>query len=115
MQDLPTMLNANLKFRAERNWEQFHKPKDVVISLMLEAAEVAEHFQWKSENELAEYIQNHRDEIGAELSDVLYWVLLLAHDLQIDLPQAFQRKMQENARKYPVEKAAGRHTKHTQL
>ena len=115
MGDLKKLIERIIEFREERDWKQFHKPKDVVISLMLEAAEVAEHFQWKNDKEIAAHIEKHRDEIGEELSDVLYWVLLLSHDMGIDLLKAFERKMLKNEKKYPVEKARGKHTKYDKL
>ena len=77
------------KFRDERNWKQFHNPKDLAISLVLEAGEVMEHFQWKSkEGAMGKYIRTHKKEIGEEISDVLYYTLLLAHDLDIDVEKA---------------------------
>jgi NTP pyrophosphatase (non-canonical NTP hydrolase) len=102
-------------FRQKRDWKQFHKPKDVAMSLSLEAAEVVEHFQWKSDEEIEEYTKESKDEIGDELADVFYWVLLLSHDLDIDIAEAFKRKMKENEEKYPVEKAKGSHDKYTDL
>ena len=113
---LSELTKTVIAFRDERNWKQFHKPKDVVISLLLEAAEVAEHFQWKSDDEIRRYVRSTaKNDIGDELADVLYWVLLLAHDLKIDLPASFEAKMRKNAEKYPVEKARNRHTKYTKL
>ena len=115
MSTIQTLKERILDFRDRRNWAQFHKPKDVVLSLMLEAAELAEHFQWKSEEEIQTHVQEQREAIGDELSDVLYWVLLLSHDLGIDIEQAFNRKMDKNEEKYPVEKSKGRHTKYSEL
>jgi dCTP diphosphatase len=102
-------------FRNARDWKQFHNPKDIAMSLMLESAEVLEHFQWKSKEEIEEYIKEHKEEIGEELADVLYWVLLMSHDLDIDLKQAFDKKMKKNEGKYPVDKAKGSHKKYTEL
>ncbi|MBI3335236.1 MAG: nucleotide pyrophosphohydrolase [Candidatus Portnoybacteria bacterium] len=99
-----------LKFRNERNWKQFHNQKDMALSLALEAAEVLEHFQWKNGEELEKYIKAHKRDIGEELCDVLYWVLLMSHELRIDLVKAFNEKMVKNARKYPVEKFRGIHS-----
>lgn len=82
---------------------------------MLEAGEVLEHFQWKSPAEIERYIHTNKREIRDELSDVLYWVLLMAHDLGIDIVRAARRKLAQNKRKYPVKKARGRHTKYTEL
>ncbi|MFA5999815.1 MAG: nucleotide pyrophosphohydrolase [Candidatus Paceibacterota bacterium] len=104
-----------LKFRNARNWKQFHNHKDMAISLALEAAEVLEHFQWKSKEEIEKYIKTNKEDIGEELSDVLYWVLLMSHDLDINLEKTFQKKMKKNAKKYPIKKAKGKNLKYTKL
>lgn len=104
-----------LKFRDARNWKQFHNPKDVAISLSLEASEVLEHFQWKSQEEIIEYVKKNKKEIGKELADVLYWVLLMSHDLGIDIKKSSELKLKENAKKYPIKKSRGKHTKYNQL
>jgi NTP pyrophosphatase (non-canonical NTP hydrolase) len=104
-----------VKFRDARDWKQFHNPKDCAISLSLEASEVLEHFQWKSHEEIALHVKNNKKEIAKELSDVLYWVLLMSHDLGIDIEKAFEIKMKENAKKYPIKKAKGKHTKYNKL
>ena len=100
-------------FRDARDWKQFHNPKDLALSLVLEAAEVLEHFQWKNASELDNYLKSHKDAIAAELVDTLYWVLLMSHDLDIDLGAAFQKKMRENDEKYPEDQAKGKHDKYT--
>ncbi len=115
MSDLKKLTNQILKFRNAREWKDFHYPKDMAISLALEAAEVLEHFQWRTQEEVNEYLKTHRAHIGDELSDVLWWVLLMYHDLKIDPVKAFERKLKENDRKYPVEKARGTHKKYTEL
>lgn len=115
MSDIKKITEKLLKFRKARDWEQFHKPKDLAISLVLEAAEVLEHFQWKSEKEIQEYIKNNKDEVGEELADVFNWVLLLSHDLGVDIIEESKRKIEINTRKYPVEKAKGKHTKYNKL
>ena len=115
MSEFHELTRMILEFRDARNWKVFHKPKDVALSLMLEAAEVAEHFQWKSDEEIAAQLEAARGAVGEELADVLYWVLLLSHDLGIDLKRAFLDKMEKNQRKYPVEKARDRHTKYDRL
>lgn len=113
--DIKDLTDKIVKFRDARNWKQFHNPKDVSLSLVLEATEVLEHFQWKNGTELEEYIKNHKKEIGKELSDVLYWVLLMSHDLNIDIRTVCLEKLHESNRKYPVEKAKGNHKKYTEL
>jgi NTP pyrophosphatase (non-canonical NTP hydrolase) len=104
-----------VEFRDVRDWKQFHNPKDEALSLLLEAAEVLEHFQWKSEEEIDKYIIDSKNDIGEELADVLYWVLLMSHDLNINLADAFEKKLKKSGEKYPVEKAKGNHKKYTQL
>jgi dCTP diphosphatase len=104
-----------IAFRNARDWKKFHKPKDSAISLSLEASEFLEHFQWKDAEEAEVYITTNKKELGEELADVLYWVLLNAHDLDIDLAKAFEEKMKVNEKKYPVDKAKGKHTKYTKL
>ncbi|TSC84802.1 MAG: nucleotide pyrophosphohydrolase [Parcubacteria group bacterium Gr01-1014_13] len=115
MLNLEEVQKKIIAFRDERDWKQFHTPKDMAISLALEAAEVLEHFQWKNEAEMKEYIANHKEEIGDELADVLWWVLLMANDLGIDILEAADKKIDKTALKYPVEKSKGRHTKYTEL
>lgn len=115
MSDIKSLTAKIIKFREERDWEQFHKPKDLALSLTLEAAEVLEHFQWKSNEEIEKYIKTNKDDIGEELADVFYWILLLSYDLKIDLIKTFNKKMKQNAKKYPVEKVKGSKKKYTEL
>ena len=113
MQNLKEMTEKIVAFRDAREWKQFHNPKDLALSLVLESAEVLEHFQWKNIVEIEEYTKTHKDAIAAELVDTLYWVLLMSHDLDIDLSTAFEKKMRENDEKYPEDKAKGKHDKYT--
>ena len=113
--DLQKLENLITRFRDERNWKQFHNPKDTSLSLVLEATEVMEHFQWKNSKEMIEHIKQHKKEIGEELADVLYWVLLMSHDLDIDIKDALEKKLIIAKRKYPIEKAKGNHRKYTEL
>ncbi|SDM13914.1 NTP pyrophosphatase, house-cleaning of non-canonical NTPs [Paenibacillus sp. OK060] len=99
-------------FRDERNWGQFHNPKDLAISLNLEASELLEIFQWKSNEEA---IAKSKDKLQDELADVLYYVLLMCNDLNIDPKKALIEKLKKNAEKYPVEKAYGSNKKYTEL
>jgi NTP pyrophosphatase (non-canonical NTP hydrolase) len=115
MADISDLQQKVVAFRDARNWKQFHNPKDLSISLALEAAELMEHFQWKSAEEIEEHIKNHRKEVSEELMDVLYWVLLIAHDLDINIEKDFIRKLNQNEKKYPVSKAKGSHKKYTEL
>ncbi len=103
-----------IAFRNERDWKQFHNPKDTAIALSLEASEVLEHFRWKNDEEIKKHVKEKKSEIADELTDVLYWVLLVSHDLEIDLGQAFYKKRAEDAKKYPVEKVKGKHKKYNE-
>ncbi|MFA6522440.1 MAG: nucleotide pyrophosphohydrolase [Patescibacteria group bacterium] len=104
-----------IAFRDARDWRQFHNPKDLSISLVLEAGEVMEHFQWKNPKEIEDYVKSDKEHIADELADVLYWVLLMSHDLKIDLLKAVEKKLKKNEEKYPIEKAKGKHTKYNKL
>ena len=115
MPDIKELTSRIVKFNKERDWDQFHNPKDVALSLVLEAAEVMEHFQWKSTEESEVYLNDFKEDVGDELADVLYWVLLMSHDLDIDIKKAFERKMKINEKKYPIEKARGRKNKYNKL
>jgi NTP pyrophosphatase (non-canonical NTP hydrolase) len=113
--EIKTITEKILKFRAERDWKQFHNHKDVALSLVLESAEVLEHFQWKSPQEVDQHAKEYKEELADELADVAIYLLELADNLGIDLPHAIEQKMLKNAKKYPVEKVKGRHTKYNKL
>ena len=115
MKNLQEITDRIVAFRDARDWKQFHGLKDIALSLMLEAGEVGEIFQFKSDAEFAEKLDTLKERIGDELSDVLYWTLLLAHDSGVDLAAAFERKMSRNDLKYPLEKAKGSNKKYTDL
>ena len=104
-----------ITFRNARDWKQFHNPKDVSLSLVLEATEVLEHFQWKNGSEIDNHIKEKSSDIAEELADVLYWLLLLSHDLNIDLLESLDKKIDKNSKKYPIEKAKGNSKKYTEL
>lgn len=115
MSDFQELITKINKFRKERDWIQFHKPKDCALTLCLEAAELLELFQWRNDQEVEEFIKNNKEKLGEEMIDVLYWILVLAHDCGIDIKEAFARKMKINAGKYPVAKAKGNKKKYTEL
>lgn len=99
------------KFSYDRDWSQFHDPKNLAISLQLEAAEVLELFQWTKDNQANN--SRHQD-LPDELADVLYWTILLANYYNIDLVKALNTKMDKNDLKYPIEKVKGRSNKYTE-
>ena len=115
MTNLGDLTEKIVSFRDARDWKQFHNVKDMALSLMLEAGEVGELFQFKSEAELEKVVESKKERLGEELSDVLYWVLLMAHDSGIDLERSFAEKMKRNEEKYPLEKARGNNRKYTEL
>lgn len=115
MDSIKRLTKEIIKFRDVRDWKQFHNPKDIAISLSLEAAEVLEHFQWKSKEEIEQYIVKHKKHIGEELADVLYWILLFSFDLKIDIAKALKQKLKTNNKKYPVSKSKGSHKKYTEF
>jgi NTP pyrophosphatase (non-canonical NTP hydrolase) len=112
---LKQLTDLAVGFRDERDWRQFHNFKDMALSMSLEVAELCELMQWKNGEELNSHLAANRERAGEELSDILYWVLTIASDLEIDIDQAFRRKIKANAVKYPVEKSKGRATKYTEL
>lgn len=114
MDRLEQMMQAAVDFRDERDWKQFHSPKELGIGLSTEANEFLEHMRFRSGEELMEYVQTHKDEIADELADVLFFLLLISHDLGIDLVQAQKNKLQKTAEKYPIEKAKGSPKKYTE-
>ncbi|MFA5993890.1 MAG: nucleotide pyrophosphohydrolase [Parcubacteria group bacterium] len=113
--EIASLTKRIVEFRNARDWKQFHNPKDMSLSLVLEATEVMEHFQWKNAEEMQKHIEENKEDVADELSDVLYWLLLMSHDLDIDLLKALDKKQAKNEEKYPVEKAKGRHTKYNKL
>ncbi len=115
MSELQDLQKRIIDFRDARDWKQFHNPKDLALSLVLEAAEVLEHFQWKNPEEIEAYVKTNKKDISEELVDTLYWILLIAHDLGVDLAEAFDQKMRKNEAKYSVEKSKGNHKKYTEL
>ena len=103
------------KFRDERDWMQFHDPKSMAASITIEAAELLEHFQWRSKEEIEEYVRTHKDHIAEEIADVGMYLFELADNLGLDLIEIMDKKLKQNSEKYPPEKARGKHTKYNQL
>jgi len=111
------LVKAVLAFRDERDWRQFHNPKDLAISICLEAAELLEPFQWKHPEEITAFLTNdeNRRRVGREMADVLILLVSMADVLGIDLVETAHAKLAENARKYPVERARGNARKYDVL
>jgi NTP pyrophosphatase (non-canonical NTP hydrolase) len=109
------ILQKLIDFRSARDWENFHTPKNLAISIVLEASELLEHFQWLSETEAKEMTEGNIQEIRNEIADVAIYLSYLAHDLSIDIDAAIEEKVSINFLKYPVASAKGSNKKYNQL
>ena len=112
---LAELTSRVLRHRDERDWAQFHTPKELAISLTVESAELLALMQWHSGEALKAAVASKRQQIVDELADVLHSTLLLAADLRIDLAEALEQKLAKDALKYPVEKSKGRAVKYDEL
>ena len=97
------------QFVAERDWGQFHSPKNLAMSMAIEASELMEHFQWLTNEQSEEIGAAVRHEVGEELADVVCYAMSLANSLDIDIASAVFQKMEKNRLKYPVDKFRGRY------
>jgi dCTP diphosphatase len=109
---LQQLKSRMLEFVHARDWEQFHLPKNLSMALAVEASELMELFQWADAKQSWEIVRTERDKVEQELADVLAYTLSFANACDIDLTDAFMRKLALNAEKYPVEKAKGRSDKY---
>ena len=108
--DLRTTINS---FVAERDWAQFHTPKNLAMAMIVEAAELVEQFQWDTPAESQQLSPEKREAVSHELADTFVYLLRIAEVLEIDLIDAANKKIALNAKKYPVEKAKGSNAKYT--
>jgi NTP pyrophosphatase (non-canonical NTP hydrolase) len=104
-----------VEFRDERDWQQYHSPRNLAASISIEAAELLELFQWSSDESLAADVEARRTDLERELADILIYCLLLANDTGVDPVTAVEAKLAENAAKYPTDKARGSRAKYTEL
>jgi len=95
------------RFAADRDWEQFHSPKNLAMALSVEVAEIVEHFQWLTEQQSCELDPGKREAVEQELADALIYLVRLADQLQVDLLEAAERKLALNEAKYPAERVRG--------
>jgi dCTP diphosphatase len=109
---LQSLTDALRRFAAERDWAQFHSPKNLAAALTVEAAELLEHFQWLTEEQSRELPADARDAVAQELADVFLYLLQLADKLGVDLLKAAEGKLKVNAQKYPVERSRGHSRKY---
>ena len=113
--DLETLRVRLTEFAMERDWDQFHNPKNLAMALAGEAGELLEHFQWLTFDQASHLPAATRAEVAMECADVLLFLLRLCDKLDIDLAKAADHKLALNAKKYPVEKSRGRATKYNKL
>lgn len=112
---LEPLTQALRRFASERDWDQFHSPKNLAAALTVEAAELLEHFQWLTEEQSRNLAADKRAEVRQEMADVLLYLLQIADKLQIDLIAAAHDKLMLNALKYPVAQARGTSAKYSEL
>ena len=110
--EITTRINA---FRDARDWKQFHNPKDMAVSISIEAAELLEQFQWKNPAECEAHLKTNREAVADEMADVAIYLFELADLLELDLGKEMLRKLEKNADKYPVDKAKGSNKKYDEL
>ena len=103
------------KFAQERDWEKFHTPKNLAMALMVEAAEIAEHFQWTDTSSMAQLSAEKREAVAMEIADTFLYLLRLADTLGIDVIEAAWAKMAINAQRYPVDQSFGISLKYNEL
>jgi len=104
-----------IEFRKKRDWEKFHKPKDLAISLVIEASELLENFQWKSDQEVNKLLNGDmREKISEEMADIAIYLTYLCNDLNIDLNEIVSKKIDINRQKYPSKKVKGSAKKYSE-
>jgi dCTP diphosphatase len=114
IRDLGELRDRLRTFAAERDWDQFHSPKNLAMALIAEAAELIEHFQWLTESESRRLPPEKKQEVADELADVLVYLVRIADKLDIDLLAAVAAKLARNAAKYPAAKVKGSAKKYTE-
>lgn len=115
MSDLKKLKNELRKFAQDRDWEQFHTPKNLILALVGEVGELAEVFQWLSDKEIKKLIKDDEEKVADELADVLLYLIRLSDQLNIDLAKAATKKIKKNQQKYPIKKSKGKHAKYDSI
>jgi dCTP diphosphatase len=113
--DLEKLRDQLRAFAAERDWDQFHSPKNLAMALSVEAAELLEHFQWLNEEQSRRLPPDALAAVNEEVADILLYLIRISDKLGIDLIAAANKKIETNARKYPADKARGTSKKYTEL
>ncbi|MCX6802808.1 MAG: nucleotide pyrophosphohydrolase [Candidatus Diapherotrites archaeon] len=115
--DLKELQKKAIQFRDDRDWKRFHNPKDLALSINIEAGELAELFQWKTNEEIKEMLKDPKklEALKHELADIMLYCLDMAEETGIDPEKAILEKLEHNAKKYPIEKAKGSNKKYSEL
>lgn len=113
--DLEAIKHQLREFAKERDWDQFHSPKNFSMALIVECAELVEHFQWLTDEQSKNLSAETLDEVSLEMADIMVYLIRLADKLDIDLLQSVERKIKLNAIKYPIEKSKGIADKYNKL
>ena len=109
------LIERLVNFVRARNWEQFHSPKNLAMSISIEAAELLERFQWATDTQVRDLQPVELEKIGDEVADIYLYLLLFCRRLDLDLHALALRKLDKNDKNYPVEKSFGKSTKYTEL
>lgn len=110
-----TLTKLICAFRDERNWEEFHSPKDLSVAIAAEAGELMQHFVWQSAEQSVQRVRERREAIAGEIADIAILLLEMALVAEVDVGKAIETKLARNAQKYPVEKAKGSNKKYNEL
>ena len=108
MSDIKILQEKVANFISERDWNQFHSPKNISMSIAIEAAELMEHFQWRTTEESKKIIEEKRSEIEDEVADVMIYLLSFVNVCNIDLFEAVTKKIEHNQTRFPIEKVYGK-------
>lgn len=114
MSEIEQLQQRLLDFARQRDWEQFHAPKNLAMALIVEAAELVEHFQWLTEQQSESLPEDKLQEVAFELADIFIYTLRLSQRLGIDLPQTVEKKIAINEQKYPADRVRGSSKKYTE-
>ena len=113
--ELESLKHQLRQFAEERDWDQFHSPKNFSMAMIVECAELVEHFQWLTDEQSKDLSAETLDEVSLEMADIMIYLIRLADKLDVDLLDTVKRKMILNAEKYPIEKSKGLATKYNKL
>lgn len=113
--EIEQLRDAIRRFAEDRDWDQFHSPKNLAMALTVEVAELLEHFQWLTEEQSGRLSPQKHAEAQAELADIFIYLVRLADKLNVDLAAAAKEKIAENAKKYPIDKSKGNAKKYDEL